>query len=109
VLYEMRVGMAGVSVQRGSPRFGLFRCEVRCVKVANLDGGYGTVGKSVVAAIPLRELGLEDAGTIHNLLTSAPTAPISPPPFLMLGPQPRDRPASERSSSGALPYRGKAR
>lgn len=55
--YELRI--------QGSPgggRFGLFDCTEACTEVSKLDGGYGTVGEALVAAIPLDTVGLRRGG-----------------------------------------------
>lgn len=48
--------------------FGLFRCAGACTEVAKLKGGYGTMGESVVSAIPLRALGLQNGGELKDLV-----------------------------------------
>lgn len=50
--FELRAALVGAG---GSvlPRFGLFECgSAACEEIAQLEGGFGTTGESVVAAIP---------------------------------------------------------
>ena len=84
--YEVRISKHEVS-ERGDPVFGLFRCdrdvpspaevmhpimtvdtsEVSCREIARLRGGYGTVGESIVTAIPLSDLDLDEKITIDRI------------------------------------------
>lgn len=66
-VYEVRAARtgAGSAIQ---PAFGLLRCDSGiCTEVTRLEGGYGTVGDNVVAALPLSSLGLENGGGISRL------------------------------------------
>lgn len=66
-LFELRVQGIGGPAERGGGVFGLFDCTATCTEVAELKGGYGTVGENVVASIPLRHLGLERGGEIEDV------------------------------------------
>lgn len=66
IRYEVRIGRSGILGEPGRPVFGLFRCEPTCIEVAELNGGYGTVGESVVTALPLHTIGLEEGGRIEH-------------------------------------------
>lgn len=62
--YEARVRAPGTE----GATFELYRCDtVPCTKVADLAGGYGTVGASVVTTIPLAKLGLRRGGRLQGL------------------------------------------
>ena len=66
-VYEVRAARTGVGSAL-QPAFGLFRCDGGiCTEVTQLEGGYGTMGDNVVAALPLRHLGLENGGRISRL------------------------------------------
>jgi hypothetical protein len=60
--YEVRIARAGL----GAPRFGLFRCSRAggCALVESLEGGFGTLGESVVAVVPLDALDLDQGGSL---------------------------------------------
>lgn len=65
--YELR--MQGPTVKGlGEPSFELYRCRRACAHIASVDGGFGTIGHAVVAAIPVRLIGLEDGGTISRVV-----------------------------------------
>lgn len=81
--YELRIAKQASGSGPLEPAFGLFKCASRqsgkltsdggnsptdCSQAARLKGGYGTVGESVVAAIPLDAIGLEDGGRIENAI-----------------------------------------
>lgn len=52
----------------GGGDFGLFRCAGEsCVETAELSGGYGTVGESIVASVSLDELGLAGDGAVTDI------------------------------------------
>ena len=66
--YELRAQGFGGPPDQGGGLFGLFDCTGRaCTEVAQVPGGYGTVGENIVAAIPLQHLGLERGGRIRDL------------------------------------------
>lgn len=66
-VYEVRAARAGADSAL-QPEFGLFRCDGGiCTEVTRLEGGYGTTGPNVVAALPLSFLGLENVGLISRL------------------------------------------
>lgn len=58
--YEIRIA-GGLT-----PRFDLFRCDPSCTQVAEIRGGFGTVGDAVVAAVPLDLLNLDEGGVITD-------------------------------------------
>lgn len=61
--YEMRIGKVG-----SAPKFGLFECEGDvCSELTTLRGGYGTIGVSVAASLPLEAIAFEGSGTIENV------------------------------------------
>ena len=64
-LFELRV--SGELGSSGVGRFGLFRCDDSCTELTALRGGYGTVGESVVTAIPLKDLALESESHIERI------------------------------------------
>lgn len=66
-IYELRAQGLGGPLLQGEGMFGLFECPEVCSEIAELKGGYGTVGENVVASIPLRHLGLEDGGQIADI------------------------------------------
>lgn len=55
--YEIRA--QGVQVPNTSVNgvFGLYECEPACIRIAELRGGYGTVGAEVQVAVPIEILG----------------------------------------------------
>jgi hypothetical protein len=64
--YELRIGRS-VSAPL-EPTFRLFRCgSAGCHAVVTLEGGYGTGGDFVTAAVPWGALGLTDGGTIEDV------------------------------------------
>lgn len=68
VAYEVRIAKSRVLGGTAKPAFGLFRCDPECSRVTDLKGGYGTVGESVVAALPLETLGLKGGGRIEDVI-----------------------------------------
>ena len=70
--FELRVQGHGGDPLSGGAVFGLFECAGNdCTEVAKLKGGFGTVGETVVASVPLRRLGLGDGGEISDIETFA--------------------------------------
>ncbi|MGH2755521.1 MAG: TolB family protein [Actinomycetota bacterium] len=66
--YEVRAARMGGVGSSIHPAFVLFRCDGDiCAEVAELDGGYGTMGDNVVTALPLWYLGLENGDRISGL------------------------------------------
>lgn len=62
--YEVRASGGGPSLTSAG-RFGLFDCTIEpCREIADLAGGYGTVGEAVVVSIPLALVGLQDGGSM---------------------------------------------
>ena len=49
--------------------FGLFDCTLSpaCMKVADLEGGYGTTGERVVFSLPLDTIGLQNGGELSEV------------------------------------------
>ncbi|MGH2754148.1 MAG: hypothetical protein ACRDLB_06905 [Actinomycetota bacterium] len=78
VRYEVRMtGGIGPGVLGRAPGFDLFRCRAStCTKSAELRGGFGTTGESMVAALPLELIGLEEGGEISDV--EAFTALVGP-------------------------------
>ena len=72
ISHELRALRAGASaVPPGAPLFALYRCEVSCVEVAHLAGGYGTTGAEIRFAVPFASLGVSGPATLTQLLVSA--------------------------------------
>lgn len=68
VTYEVRAQRTPFALLLpGGAQFGLFRCTgevLGCTHVADLEGGYGTLGQSIAVSIPLDAVGLQDGGSI---------------------------------------------
>ena len=63
VRYQVRAAKSGVDAS-----YGLFRLsKYGWQQVAALQGGYGTVGPSVLVDVPLRALGAESGGTLSDV------------------------------------------
>lgn len=51
--FEVRATSAAGFLSVGRGTFGLFRCaNDSCQRIADLRGGYGTVGEAIVVAVP---------------------------------------------------------
>lgn len=70
--YEIRATSIGLGPHgETTAAFGLFSCSKDqrfCSKVSDLHGGYGTTGMRVVFSLPLEEIGLEEGGTLNDVI-----------------------------------------
>lgn len=64
--YEIRAARIGALGSPFEAAFGLFRCELVCSQVAELEGGFGTIGESIVVSMPLQLVGLEGGGSMAD-------------------------------------------
>lgn len=75
--YEVRT--TGPTSRVDASPFALFECEGvagKCEQIGTLRGGYGTVGDSVVASVPLASLGLQNGGSLTDVeMFSAMSSP----------------------------------
>lgn len=69
IAYELRAAHLDPASRSSRAVFGLFRCSTgsSCTKVANLSGGIGTTGDSVVISVPLSAIGLTSGGTLSEV------------------------------------------
>lgn len=67
ITYELRAARIDETSAKTDPAFGLFACEATCTEITKLNGGYGTTGEQIVAAVPLDALGLTHGGQIEDL------------------------------------------
>jgi hypothetical protein len=74
--YQVRATKLGVE-----PTFELLaRTTDGWAHAATLSGGFGTTGQEIVAALPLRDLGLTHGGTIHSAVAYTSLAAGGPQP-----------------------------
>lgn len=81
-VYEIRIRRTPTgALDPGGADFVLFRCEppTSCTALAELAGGYGTVGHAVVVSLPTRLIGLEGGGVLRDVRAFTAPAHVAGP------------------------------
>ena len=82
-VYELRSTASPPPLLSGNGHFAFYRCETgSCERIGGVRGGYGTIGESIVAAIPLHYFADGSAADVFGLqaftaLASSETGPLT--------------------------------